>query len=87
MLAPYSNALPTSLTLRIEAASISVDFQFCFAYTFAISLMRHRPPYELSSTLPTNGDTYVAPALAASIACDGENINVTFTLTNFFESS
>ena len=47
-----------------------------------MSLMRHRPPNELSSTLPTNGDTYVAPALAARIACDGENIRVTFTLTN-----
>ena len=35
------------------------------------------PSKELSSTLPTNGDTYFAPAFAASIACAGENINVT----------
>ena len=74
MLAPYSNALPTSLTFLIEAPNISVFFQFCFAYTLAMSFIRHRPPNELSSTLPTNGDTYVAPALAASIACVGENI-------------
>ena len=43
---------------------------------FEISFIRHRPPNELSSTLPTNGDTYAAPAFAASIACDGENIRV-----------
>ena len=57
MFAPYSKARPTSLTLRIDAASISVFFQFCFIYVFEISLIRHRPPNELSSTLPTNGDT------------------------------
>ena len=68
--APYSNALPTSLTLRIDAASISVFFQFCFAKVFAMSLIRHRPPNELSSTRPTNGETYVAPAFADSIACE-----------------
>ena len=70
----------------IEAANISVLFQFCFAYTLAISFMRHRPPNELSSTLPTNGETYLAPAFAASIACTGEKINVTFTLTNDLDS-
>ena len=79
-LAPYSNALPTSLTLRMDAASISV-YTFCLVYTLAMSLTRHRPPNELSSTLPTNGETYFAPALADSIACDGEKISVTFTLT------
>ena len=68
ILAPYSNALPTSLTPLIEAPNISVSFQFCFAYTLAISLMRHKPPKELSSTLPTNGETYLAPALAERIA-------------------
>ena len=35
------------------------------------------PLKELSSTLPTNGETYFAPAFAASIACAAENINVT----------
>ena len=54
---------------------------------FAISLIRHRPPKELSSTLPTNGDTYAAPAFAASIACEGENTSVTLTLTINFVSS
>ena len=85
MLAPYSNALLTDLTSLIEAPNISVLFQFCFAYTLAISFIRHNPPNELSSTLPTNGETYVAPALAASIACDGENIRVTFTLIKSFD--
>ena len=83
--APYSNARPTSRTLRIDAPNISVLFQFCFENIFAMSLIRHRPPKELSSTLPTKGDMYVAPAFAASIACDGENISVTLTrIINFF---
>ena len=68
MFAPYSNALPTSLTLRIDAASISVFFQFCLVNMFAMSLIKQRPPKELSSTLPTKGETYVAPALADRIA-------------------
>ena len=54
---------------------------------FAMSLIRHRPPKELSSTLPTKGETYVAPAFADSIACDGEKISVTFTLIKLRESS
>ena len=33
-----------------------------------ISLINARPSKELSSTLPTNGETYVAPAFDASIA-------------------
>ena len=49
----------------------------CSLKTLTISFTKHIPPKELSSTLPTNGDTYAAPALAASIACDGEKINVT----------
>ena len=54
---------------------------------FEISFIRHKPPNELSSTLPTNGDTYAAPDFAASIACDGENIRVTLTLINFLDNS
>ena len=65
--APYSNAFPTSLTLRIDAASISVLFQFCLAYMFAMSLMRDSPSKELSSTLPTKGETLGAPAFAAGV--------------------
>ena len=54
---------------------------------FEISFIRHKPPNELSSTLPTNGDTYAAPAFAASNACEGENIRVTLTLINFLDNS
>ena len=68
MSAPYSNALAASLTPRREAARTSV-FIPCTLYTFAMSLTSHNPPKELSSTRPTNGDTYVAPALAERIAC------------------
>ena len=45
------------------------------------------PEKELSSTLPTNGETYFAPDLAARIACAAENIKVTFTFTRSQESS
>ena len=57
ILAPCSNALPTSLTLRIDAASISVPLQFCLSYMFAMSFIRDSPSKELSSTLPTKGET------------------------------
>ena len=42
-----------------------------------ISFITSNPFTELSSSLPTNGETYVAPALAASIACAASKINVT----------
>ena len=42
--------------------------------------MSCKPAIELSSSLPTKGETYAAPAFAASIACDGEKIKVTLTL-------
>ena len=45
-----------------------------------MSLISLIPSKELSSSLPTNGETYVAPALVASIACATENIKVTLTL-------
>ena len=49
-------------------------------------IILERPEYELSSTLPTNGDTYFAPLFAARIACAGEKIRVTFTLIRSLES-
>ena len=52
-----------------------------------ISLINARPSKELSSTLPTNGETYVAPAFDDSIACAAENMSVTFTLTFCLASS
>ena len=63
---PYSNALAASLTPLKEAARTSV-LTTCSLYSFTISLTRHRPPNELSSTLPTKGDTYLAPDLADKI--------------------
>ena len=44
-----------------------------------ICATRETPSKELSSTLPTKGETYAAPALAARIACAAEKINVTLT--------
>ena len=44
------------------------------------------PTKELSSTLPTKGETYLAPAFAASIACAAENIKVTFTFTKSLDN-
>ena len=45
------------------------------------------PTKELSSTLPTKGETYFAPDLAARIACAAEKIKVTLTFTRSLESS
>ena len=39
-----------------------------------------KPSNELSSTLPTNGEIYVAYAFDASIACATEKHSVTFTV-------
>ena len=39
-----------------------------------------KPSNELSSTLPTNGEIYVAPAFDANIACATEKHSVTFTV-------
>jgi transaldolase len=62
-------------------------FDKMYDHVLAISFTRHRPPKELSSTLPTKGETYVAPALAASIACDTLKIKVTLTLILFSDNS
>ena len=37
-------------------------------------------------TLPTKGETYVAPALDASIPCAASNTRVTFTLTSSLDN-
>ena len=42
--------------------------------------MRSRPFVEMSSKRPTKGEMYVAPALAARIACPAEKISVQFVL-------
>ena len=46
----------------------------------AICLIKSIPGWLISSNLPRNGETYVAPALAARIAWFAEKINVTFVL-------
>ena len=78
--APTSNASDTLCTSLIDAASISVPVTICAVKMSLISFIRPIPSNELSSTLPTNGEMYVAPAFAASIACAAENIRVTLTL-------
>ena len=45
-----------------------------------ILLIRSNPAIELSSSLPTKGETYLAPAFAARIACASSNIKVGCTL-------
>ena len=49
-------------------------------------LIRLHPPNLWSSTRPTNGEMYVAPALADRIACEALNIKVTLTLIPRSES-
>ena len=49
--------------------------------------MSCNPAIELSSSLPTKGETYAAPAFAASIACATSNIRVTFTRIKFLHDS
>ena len=49
--------------------------------------MSCKPAIELSSSLPTKGETYAAPAFAASIACATSKIRVTLTLIKFFTDS
>ena len=51
-----------------------------------ISEINKSPSWPISSSLPTNGETYVAPAFAASNAWFAEKINVTFVLIPSFES-
>ena len=46
----------------------------------AICWISSTPSVEMSSSLPRNGDTYVAPALAARSAWLAEKIRVTFVL-------
>ena len=45
--------------------------------------MRPKPSTEMSSNRPINGDTYVAPALAANKAWPAEKTNVQFVLIPF----
>ena len=52
-----------------------------------ILLIKSNPAIELSSSLPTKGDTYLAPAFAANIACASSNINVTLTAINCLDNS
>ena len=68
-LAPTAKQSDTAFTSRMDAARTSVLLMPCTSYTLAICSTRERPEYELSSTLPTNGDTYFAPLFAARIAC------------------
>ena len=43
------------------------------------------PSLEMSSSRPTKGETYVAPALAANSACPGEKTRVQFVRMPFVE--
>ena len=43
-----------------------------------ISPISSMPSVEMSSRRPTNGEMYVAPAFAASSACEAEKHSVTF---------
>ena len=80
MSAPAAAHAVTCVGILIEAAMISVSMLW-IAKISAISLMRLMPSIPMSSSLPTNGLTYVAPALAASRAYAAEKISVTFVLT------
>lgn len=82
--APESAASATSSGLLMLAAIISVVIPWIsnIAAMLSTSLF---PSDEISLSLPTNGLTYDAPALAARSACDGLNIRVTFVLIPFFE--
>ena len=71
--APTEKQSATSFTFLRDAARTCV-LDRCSLYSFAMSLTRPKPSNELSSTLPTNGEIYVAPAFDASIACATENI-------------
>ena len=72
----------TWIGFLIDAAMISVLMP-CALKMSTISSIRLRPSIPMSSSLPRNGDTYVAPALAASIACAAEKTSVTFVWIPF----
>ena len=67
MSAPAAAHAVTCVGILIEAAIISVSMLWIEKIS-AISLIRLIPSIPMSSSLPTNGETYVAPALAASSA-------------------
>ena len=52
-----------------------------------MSLIKFKPVIELSSNLPTKGETYAAPAFADRIACATSKIRVTFTLIRSLQDS
>ena len=79
MSAPTANEPDTLDTSLSDADSISVSCTPCIVYTLLMSSIRPNPLCELSFNLPTKGETYFAPAFAASIACAVENMSVTFT--------
>ena len=75
-------ALAASITwigFLILAAIISVGISWILKIS-AISSIRIIPFVPMSSSLPRNGLTYVAPALAARSACADEKIRVTLVL-------
>ena len=64
------------LTLA-DIISVSIP---CKANISAIWVTISIPGFPISSSLPKNGLTNDAPALAANKACNGEKIKVTFVL-------
>ena len=79
MSAPASAQSVTWIGFLTLAAMISVSIPATSKIS-AISRIRSTPLTEMSSSLPRNGETYVAPALAARSAWLAVKIRVTFVL-------
>ena len=78
--------ITTGIPIALQNAMISVSIPATSKIS-AISRIRSTPLVEISSSLPRNGETYVAPALAARSACAAENTSVTFVLIPIAESA
>ena len=83
---PAIAACVTWMGFLMEAAIIWVLMP-CTLNMPEISSIRSIPVMPMSSSLPRKGETYVAPALAASIACAAEKMSVTFVFMPLAVSS
>ena len=86
MSAPQRAEFTTSSGLLILAAIISVVIP-CKLNISDIVDISASPSDEISLSLPTNGLTYVAPARAASRACEALKTSVTLVFIFFEEST
>ena len=78
------SAMWSGLLILAHIISVSISWISNISDISSIKLI---PGVAISSNLPKNGDTYVAPALAANNAWVELNIKVTFVLIPSFDKT